>query len=94
MRLKKLSEYVVVLSAEEVELLYDALDARNDRFEDWLRGIGCDQPPTDEEKERFEEELAKNTKLNDDFQPLITAIRDNGHPDAGIERIADKERVR
>lgn len=69
--------YVIELSADEVELLYDALDARNDRFENWERGIGCDQPPTGEDKARFQGELQATSKLNDEFQLLIGRVRED-----------------
>jgi len=69
------AQFVIALTAAEVELLYDALDARNDRFENWMRGIGTDGKPTALEKERFKAVLVANSALTEAFQPLIRKVR-------------------
>lgn len=96
MKLRKLKQYVIALAPEEVELIYDALDARNDRLERWEQDLDDREPEDVEARKRIVEDLAANTKLTQDFHPLVVSIReaDDPNPDAGIERIADKGRVR
>lgn len=95
MKLQKQKSYVVELTPEEVELLYDALDARTDRLENWLRGVGCDALPTPTERASLEKDLSDNVDLEKAFQPLIQSIRGrDSDSDRDIERISDKFRTR
>ena len=65
------TSFLVMLSAVEIEALYDALDARNDRFEQWKKDAG----PDEIDPVKLEADLDVTSRLEKDFQPLIRAIR-------------------
>lgn len=76
--------HMIALTDEEVELLYDALDAANDRYEQYKDDYEEDLEHVTSNTERNEvkrglekarQDIALTASLNRDFQPLIKAIR-------------------
>lgn len=99
----KIVGYMVGLTPDEIELLYDALDAVNDRYEGYkddqeedleLGTSGETREEVAEALEKTRADLELTEKLTADFQPLIKEIRREAERSAGSAEELSRSRPR
>lgn len=67
--------FILGLSPQEVEALYDALDARNDKLENFQRPTDAGVPLIKHEYDKLEADILSTNRLSREFNPLVKEIR-------------------
>lgn len=80
------NEVCLILTHEEVEMLYEGLDAACDRFEAWSR-MAAQSKDADTDVPRLEEEYDRYHELSKEFSPLIGEIRETKKVQKHMERV-------
>lgn len=93
--------HILAFTDEEIELLYDALDALEDRFETYQQKyedtLELLHPHPEEAQEaregikRLDEDLERVAQLTEEFQPLIKEIRRESAKDVRPSDLPDSE---
>jgi hypothetical protein len=66
--------FILSFTAAEIEAIYDALDARNDRLENFQRPVeGI--PLIKHEHDKLEADIRETNRISREFNPLVIEIR-------------------